>query len=230
MDIRSKTIQSKITGTILSVSGALIAVLYKGPIIVFSAPSSPSQSQSLSFQHSLGTSNTNWILGGLLLVSENLLNSFWYILQTQIMNIYPNEQTVSLIYFLCKTRISLPICFLAETKWSAWTLRPDIELVTIVLSGVFGPSFNTLVHTWGVHLKGPLYIAIFKPFSIAIAAAFGVIFLGDALFLGSVVGATILLLEFYTVIWGKAQEGHVMYCGPENMEGSPDGKTPLLQS
>ena len=59
-----------------------------------------------------------------------------------------------------------------------------ISKENLVFQGVFGPSFNTLIHTWGVHLKGPLYIAIFKPFSIAIAAAFGVIFLGDALFLG----------------------------------------------
>ena len=41
-----------------------------------------------------------------------------------------------------------------------------------------------VVHTWGLHLKGPLYISIFMPLSIGIAAAMGVIFLGDALYLG----------------------------------------------
>jgi len=48
----------------------------------------------------------------------------------------------------------------------------------------FASSFGTVAHTWGLHLKGPVYISIFRPLSIAIAAAMGVIFLGDALYLG----------------------------------------------
>ena len=48
----------------------------------------------------------------------------------------------------------------------------------------FASAFSNIVHTWGLHLKGPLYISIFRPLSIAIAAAIGVIFLGDALYLG----------------------------------------------
>ncbi|KAJ4729163.1 WAT1-related protein [Melia azedarach] len=33
------------------------------------------------------------------------------------------------------------------------------------------------------------------------------IFLGDALYLGSVLGAVIICVGFYAVIWGKANEG-----------------------
>ena len=127
-------------------------------------------------------------------------------------------------------------------------------------------------------MKGPLYISIFKPFSMSVAAVFGVIFLGDALCLGryvtchsilqdhpkkkkkkkythygqlpflpylfffgynsvalflffpSVLGATILLLGFYAVIWGKAQVEDTRDLGPDNLGASPDRKTPLLQS
>ena len=35
-----------------------------------------------------------------------------------------------------------------------------------------------------MRLKGPVYVAIFRPFSIAIAAVAGVIFLGDDLYVG----------------------------------------------
>jgi hypothetical protein len=37
----------------------------------------------------------------------------------------------------------------------------------------------------------------------------GVMFLGDALYLGSVIGSLILSLGFYTVIWGKAREDSI---------------------
>ena len=47
-----------------------------------------------------------------------------------------------------------------------------------------GSGFGILIQTWGVHIKGPVYIASFMPLSIAIAAIMGFIFLGDDLYLG----------------------------------------------
>ncbi|KAH9742072.1 WAT1-related protein [Citrus sinensis] len=111
---------------------------------------------------------------------------------------------------------------MAEQDLSAWRLKTDVALVSVVLSGFFGSSFSTLVHTWGLHLKGPVYIAIFKPLSIAIAAIMGVVFLGDTLHLGSVIGAIIICIGFYAVLWGKANGEGTTY--------SSDSKTPLLQS
>ncbi|PON52047.1 Plant-drug/metabolite exporter [Trema orientale] len=228
LKLRSSITQIKIIGTMLSVFGALVAVLYEGPIIISS--SSP-QAPSLSLEYLLGTSEKNWVIGGLLLVSQFLLTSVWYILQTQVVKMYPNEIIVVLLYFMCITTMAIPICFIAETNLSAWTLRPDIILVAIVLSGFFGVPFSSFIHTWGLHLKGPLYISIFRPLSIAIAAAVGVIFLGDALCLGSVVGAAILLLGLYAVVWGKAQEDDTMgYDSDKTGDLADNGKTPLLQS
>ena len=45
-------------------------------------------------------------------------------------------------------------------------------------------SFGLAMHTWGLHLKGPVYVSLFRPLSIAIAVAMGAIFLSDALHLG----------------------------------------------
>ena len=50
--------------------------------------------------------------------------------------------------------------------------------------GIFGSFLNNVVHTWVVRIRGPVYVAMFKPLSIAIAVAMGVIFLGDGLYLG----------------------------------------------
>ncbi|PON52051.1 WAT1-related protein [Trema orientale] len=150
---------------------------------------------------------------------------------TQVMRLYPDEKVVVPLYFLCVTIIAAPVCFLAESDLSSWSLRPDITLVAVVLAGCFGPTFATFVHTWGLHLKGPLYVSLFKPFSIAIAAAFGFIFLADALSLGRYITiTTILLVGFYAVIWGKAKEEDTKGCGSDSLGASPAGKTPLLQS
>uniref|UniRef100_A0A2N9I7E0 WAT1-related protein n=1 Tax=Fagus sylvatica TaxID=28930 RepID=A0A2N9I7E0_FAGSY len=226
--LKSSSTRAKIMGTVVSISGALVVVLYEGPTIISTSSRSPSPSP----QFPLSTSLSNWVIGGLLLAVEYLLFSMWYIVQTQVMRLYPSELIVVFLYNLCATIISAPVSLMVETNLSGWRLRPDIALVAVVYSG-FASAFSNIVHTWGLHLKGPLYISMFRPLSIAIAAAIGVIFLGDALYLGSVVGAVIISIGFYAVIWGKAQEEEEEEmkedCGFGNLGSSSDGKTPLLQ-
>ncbi|GMY13412.1 WAT1-related protein At5g40230-like isoform X1 [Fagus crenata] len=176
--LRSSITQAKIMGTIASISGAMVVVFYKGPTIISASPESPSPSLL-----PLDSSQTNWIIGGLLLAAEYLLFSISFIVQTQVMKSYPAELIVVSLYNLCGTIISATVCLLAEGNLSAWRLRPDIALVSNLYSG-FASALFTVVHIWGLHLKGPVYVSNFKPLSIAIAAAMTVIFLGDALYLG----------------------------------------------
>ncbi|KAJ4729162.1 WAT1-related protein [Melia azedarach] len=232
LTVRNSSTQAKIIGTIVSISGAMLVVLYTGPVIL-SSPSSSAASE-LSIQWSVGSPKSSWVIGGLLLTLENILVSILFIIQTQTIKIYPAEFVIAFLYSLCATIISAPLCLVAETNLSAWRLKPDIELAAIIFSGGFGISLCTVVHIFGVNMKGPVYTATFKPLSIAIAAFMSFIFLGDALHLGSVVGAVIISIGFYAVIWGKANEERANgnYSGITSLGASSDSKikTPLLQS
>lgn len=74
--LRSSITRAKFMGTIVSISGALVVVLYKGPTLISASSESPSPSV-----HSPLGSQTNWIIGGLLIAVEYLLISIWYIVQ-----------------------------------------------------------------------------------------------------------------------------------------------------
>ncbi|XP_057982832.1 WAT1-related protein At5g40230-like [Malania oleifera] len=221
--LRSSSIRLKIIGTTVSIVGALVVILYKGPAII-----STSSASHILF-HPLGSAQSKWVIGGILLAAEFFLVSTWYIVQVKVMEEYPVEIVVVFFYNLCGSVISAPVCFLAKTNISAWRLRPNIALVAVLYNGLTVLSFGSVIHTWGLRLKGPLYVAIFKPFSIAIAAAMSVVFLGDCLYLGSVVGSIIICIGFYAVIWGKAKE-EMGGCGNGSFESSSTPKTPLLQS
>lgn len=65
--------QAKVLGTIVSITGALVVTLYKGPPIIL--PSAPDPFLLSPPQHS------NWILGGLFLAADSFTSSLWYILQ-----------------------------------------------------------------------------------------------------------------------------------------------------
>ncbi|KHG07767.1 Auxin-induced 5NG4 [Gossypium arboreum] len=125
--------------------------------------------------------------------------------QTHVMEIYPAELLVALFYNICGAIISAPVSLIAESELSSWMLRPSVAVIAVLCSGVI-QGFSSFVIAWGLHLKGPVYIAIFKPVSIAIAAFMSAIFLGDSLYLGSIIGAIIISIGFYAVIWGKAKE------------------------
>nr|GMD97037.1 wat1-related protein [Ipomoea batatas] len=76
-----------------------------------------------------------------------------------------------------------------------------LRLMAIIVVG-----FRSVVYAWATRKKGPVFVAMFLPPGIVAAAIMGITFLGDDLYTGSVVGASIIALGFYTVIWGKARE------------------------
>ncbi|XP_021299366.1 WAT1-related protein At3g28050-like [Herrania umbratica] len=232
---------AKVIGTIISVIGAFVVTLYKGPAIVIASTPSMSLQQPLNSSKSnldfggLHSANPNWVIGGVFLTAEYILVPLWYIVQTQIMKEYPAELTVVFFYNLCVSFTAAIVGLVSERNASAWRMRPDIALASVVCSGLFGSCLNNTVHTWALRLKGPVFVAMFKPLSIAIAAAMGVMFLGDTLHLGSLIGATIISIGFYTVMWGKAKEEmaeeNVSDSVSDSSRGSPSAhKVPLLQS
>ncbi|MBA0614648.1 hypothetical protein Godav_014914 [Gossypium davidsonii] len=222
---RSSSSRAKIMGTFTSICGALVIIFYKGPK-VFSLSSSAIHQRPLG----LISSESNWIIGGLLLAVAFVLVSLGYIIQSQIMKIYPEEVTVNFFYNLFGTIISLPICFLAEPNLSSWRLSSDLAAVAVLYSGLFGFSFLCVVHIWGIHLKGPVFVSSFKPTSIAIAVVMSAIFLGEAIFLGSVIGSLILCMGLYCVLWGKAKEEEEMREDDCGLSTTINGRVPLLQS
>ncbi|CAI0455883.1 unnamed protein product [Linum tenue] len=157
-------------------------------------------------------------------------------LQTQIMKEYPAEVTVVFFYNIVVCIIAAFVALVTEgTSPTAWILKPNVALASVICSG-FGSCLNNSVHTWALRIKGPVFVAMFKPLSIAIAVAMGVMFLGDTLYLGSVIGAVVISIGFYTVMWGKAQEDDfteacvTASCCNQQQETHYAEKAPLLQS
>ncbi|XP_061988618.1 WAT1-related protein At5g40240-like [Rosa rugosa] len=116
-----------------------------------------------------------------------------------------------------------------ESNPNAWILRPDIEMISIVFSAVFGSVFHVGVETWCFSQKGPIFEAMFRPLGVAIAAVMVVIFLGEALHLGSVIGSIIIAIGFYAMIWAQIKENSTKGTANEVQSlASSTQKTPLL--
>lgn len=78
--LKSSASQAKVIGMILSVSAALVIVLYEGPKLLSYASLTSLEPTGSLYQDS-SSFDSSWMIGGVLLVSQYLLVSVWYILQ-----------------------------------------------------------------------------------------------------------------------------------------------------
>ncbi|GAU36891.1 hypothetical protein TSUD_220600 [Trifolium subterraneum] len=183
----------------LEMGGALTVTLYKGiPLI--------SNVKEIGASEIYLTGTSDWIIGAFLLATGSLGLSVLYIVQTWVIREYPEELVVTSISCGLVVILSAIVALIVEGNSNIWTLRPDKELVVVCYSAIFVVSMRSVVYTWTFRKKGPIYVAMFYPLGMVIALGMGVIFLGDSLYLGSMIGAAIIAIGFYAVIWAQAQE------------------------
>ncbi|WVZ13359.1 hypothetical protein V8G54_010925 [Vigna mungo] len=170
---KSRSSQAKVMGSIISISGAFVLTFYKGtPIVNAHKHLSLSLQDQINF---LKSEDASWATGGILLMSDYILTSVWYILE-----------------------------------------------------GLFGKLMSNVIYAWTLNLKGAVFVTSFRPFQIVIAVAMGVLFLDDTLYIGSVVGAIIVSIGLYVVLWGKATEEIEEVVG--GLESLTAENVPLLQN
>ncbi|KAJ6945355.1 hypothetical protein NC651_000416 [Populus alba x Populus x berolinensis] len=199
---------AKSMGTIVSIGGAFIVTCYKGPLLLKALPSVTKSSHQVLLHQS------NWVLGGLLMAVDCATASSWLIVQALILKKYPAKLIVVFFHFFFSTILSSIVSVVMERDPSAWSLNSNIRLIAVLFSrvdvfnkqGILGNAFEIGVTAWCLHETCPVFVAIFAPLGIVIAAAASVVCFGDALDLGIVLGAAIIATGFYAVIWGKAHE------------------------
>ncbi|CAN0841553.1 WAT1-related protein At4g30420 [Linum grandiflorum] len=96
--------------------------------------------------------------------------------------------------------------FLERKKgFSAWKLNSFFELGCCLYSGV-SLALTFLGQAWCVGERGPVFPAIFNPLCTVITAIFATIFLHEQTYIGGLIGAVIVIMGLYLVLWGKAED------------------------
>ncbi|RVW47158.1 WAT1-related protein [Vitis vinifera] len=224
LDLRVRSSRAKSIGTIMSITGALTMTMYEGPPVAFTSLTSTKLNGNVTLPQS------NWVIGGILSAIAAFMLAVLFVFQTSIIRAYPAELMVTLICCTFVAMQSSIVSLMAERNPSAWRLRPDIELIAIVYSAVLVVGLRSVASAWVMRRKGPFFAAMFKPVGIIIAVVMGVTFLGDTLYLGSVVGAAIIAIGFYTVMWGKDKEETLLEDVPAHGMESSSHNVPLLQN
>ncbi|KAK7850966.1 wat1-related protein [Quercus suber] len=202
LDISQRGAQTKIVGTVVAFAGATLMTLYKG-IVVVSLVHSQQSNQTSTSKASL---DKNWLKGSFMLVISNISYSAFYILQTKTIKVYPSPLALTALTCLSGTLLSTIMAAIFDHKLSSWRLSWNITLLAPIYSGVAICGITYYLQTLVSQRKGPVFMTAFRPLCTLLTAIMGLLILREALHLGSILGAMLIILGLYMTLWGIESE------------------------
>ncbi|MBA0604982.1 hypothetical protein Godav_017599 [Gossypium davidsonii] len=88
------------------------------------------------------------------LASLILLPAAFFLHKVAVLKGYPSEITLVFLYCLFGNIQSALVTLIFERDPKAWMLSPDIELISVVYSALFGNLVTFSVQAWCIQRKG----------------------------------------------------------------------------
>ncbi|XP_023517897.1 WAT1-related protein At2g37460-like [Cucurbita pepo subsp. pepo] len=204
--IKSIRSQAKIVGTIATVGGAMIMTLIKGPILELfwvneKADHQQQQRGDISIQHT--------IKGSIMITIGCFSWACFMILQAITLKAYPAELSLTAWICLLGTAEGTVLALVMERGNAAvWSITWGTKLLAAVYSGIFCSGLAYYIQGIVMKDKGPVFVTAFSPLSMVIVAIMSSFILGERLYFGRVLGAGVIIVGLYLVVWGKNKDGN----------------------
>ncbi|KAJ6769105.1 WAT1-RELATED PROTEIN [Salix koriyanagi] len=160
----------------------------------------------------LGTTGNNqesWLKGSILTVASCITWSIWYIMQAFTLKRYPAPLSLTTWMSFVGAVQSAVFTGIVHHKRAAWTIGFDIDFWSLVYGGIVVSGLIIYVQLWCTEEKGPVFVTMFNPLSTILVAILAYFVLGEKLYLGSILGAVIVIIGLYLLLWGKEEDQQV---------------------
>ncbi|KAL5071077.1 hypothetical protein RYX36_021964 [Vicia faba] len=202
MKLREIGCQAKVIGTVVSLGGAFLMALYKGPVLQIVGSSAATQMHQP--ENVNDPTGSHWLLGALFLLIGCAGFSAFYILQAITLRKYPAEMSLATwVCFIGALQSSAVTIFMERHSPEAWALGLDSRLFA---SGIVTSAIQFYVQGSVIKTMGPVFVTAFNPLRMIIVTALACIVLSEKLHLGSIVGGVVVVTGLYLVVWGKSKE------------------------
>lgn len=196
--------KAKVLGTITGIGGAMLLTFLKGvkiDIWTFHV--------NLLRKGNNGTLNDNSgskLLGIFFGLGSCFCFALWLIIQAKMSKEYQGHYSSTALMSLMGAIQATVFALCVEKDWNQWRLGWSIRLLTSAYSGIVASGIMVIVIAWCVGMRGPLYASVFNPLMLVLVAIAGSLMLDENLYLGSVIGAVLIMIGLYMVLWGKSKE------------------------
>ncbi|KAF8641685.1 hypothetical protein HU200_067707 [Digitaria exilis] len=193
---------AKVVGTLLTIAGATIVTLYKGiPLTTHLVGNHILKSTDL-----VSAPEFTWIAGCLLILANCLGLSAWMVLQVPVLKKYPAKLSLFAIILAMGLIQLLAVAPFFDNDIMRWKVHSGGELLSILYAGIVATGLAWSLKIWCINKGGPLFVAVFQPLQTVMVAIMAAVFLGDQLYSGGVIGAVIIVIGLYCVLWAKSLE------------------------
>ncbi|KAJ8760008.1 hypothetical protein K2173_010864 [Erythroxylum novogranatense] len=205
VDIKKVRCQAKVIGTVVTVAGAMLMTLYKGHVINL-IWSEHVQTHASSASMANGSADKDWVKGSILLIIATLAWASFFILQAVTLRRYPAQLSLTSLVCFIGTLQSMAVTFVMEHKPSVWTIGWDMNLLAAAYAGIVSSGIAYYVQGLVMQKTGPVFVTAFSPLMMIIVAIMGSFILAEKIYLGGVLGAVLIVVGLYSVLWGKYKE------------------------
>lgn len=207
IDIKKVRCIAKIVGTLVTVAGAMMMTLYRGPIVEMVWAKHSHLNNKAHGTSTTGSLDKEWLLGCTFLIIATLAWASLFVLQAKAIQTYKNHQLslTSLVCFI-GTIQAIAVTFVVEHKPSVWRIGWDMNLLAAAYAGIVTSSISYYVQGLVIKKKGPVFATAFSPLMMIIVAVMGSFILAEQIYLGGVIGAILIVIGLYSVLWGKHKE------------------------
>ncbi|XP_072999749.1 WAT1-related protein At1g25270-like [Typha latifolia] len=197
---------AKVLGTLVGIGGAMLLTFYKGVAINLW-----STGINLLNTHNGGDNLPpkepgNHVMGSLMAISSCFFYAVWLIIQAKVMKEYPCHYSTTALMCFMGTIQSICFALCTQRDWAEWKIGFDIRLLSVAYSGILASGLILTVLAWCIKRKGPLYASIFNPLMLVTVTLLSSLLLNEKLHLGSILGAALIVVGLYVVLWGKGRE------------------------
>ncbi|KAK6125185.1 hypothetical protein DH2020_041071 [Rehmannia glutinosa] len=206
VDIKKVRCQAKVLGTIVTVGGAMLMTLYKGQVLNMVWSSYIHPKQSYVPNTSQQDTDKDWFKGSILLIIATLAWASFFILQAITMRKYTAHLSLTALVCFMGTLQSIAVTFVMEHKPHAWAIGFDMNLLAAAYAGIVSSSIAYYVQGLVMQKRGPVFVTAFSPLMMIIVAIMGSFILAEKIYMGAVLGAILIVIGLYSVLWGKYKE------------------------
>ncbi|KAK4276745.1 hypothetical protein QN277_014858 [Acacia crassicarpa] len=223
MKMKEIRCQAKVLGTVVTLGGALLMALYKGPIVDVVRGSS--SGGGAGHPDNVNGDPSHWLLGFFATLLACIAFAAFYIMQAMTLRKYSAEMSLATWICLAGSFQSVGVAaYMERHRPQAWSLAWDSTFFAPVYAGIVTSGIQYYVQGVVMKTMGPVFVTAFNPLRMIIVTALACFLLSEQLHLGSLIGGGVVTVGLYLVAWGKYKElkhRHVM------MPPSPPAKDTL---
>ncbi|CAI8595706.1 unnamed protein product [Vicia faba] len=94
----------------------------------------------------------------------------------------------------------------AQLSLTAINIGLDMNLLAAAYAGIISSGLTYYVQGIVMQKKGPVFVTAFSPLMMIIVAIMATFILAEKLYLEGVIGAILIVIGLYSVLWGKNKE------------------------